>query len=70
MGFLVDKFFVTDYMNLKILFTLLSAEVVSDPSMADVAVVPSGVEVSAPKIIHEYDFETILALLEKKPPKN
>lgn len=69
LGFLVDKFFVTDYMNLKILFTLLSAEVVSDPSMADVAVVPSGVDVSAPKIIHEYDFETILAFLEKKPPK-
>ena len=69
LGFLVEKFHVTEYMNLKELFTLLSSEVVSDPSMADVAVVPSGVEVSTPKIIREYDFEKILSLLEKKPPK-
>ena len=70
MGFLIEKFHITEYMNLKILFTLLAEEVVSDPGQADVLLVPSSFEVKdqgdgKPKeIIREYDFERILALLE------
>ena len=70
MGFLIEKFHITEYMNLKTLFTLLAEEVVSDPGQADVLLVPSSFEVKdqedgTPKeIIREYDFERILALLE------
>ena len=77
MGFLIEKFHITEYLNLKILFTMLAKEVVSDPKEADVLVVPSSYDAGAseskddpvsekkPEIIREYDFEKILSLIEK-----
>lgn len=70
MGFLIEKFHITEYMNLKILFTMLAEEVVSDPGEADVLLVPSSFVVEDPgtgkqkQVIREFDFERILALLE------
>ena len=70
MGFLIEKFHITEYMNLKILFTMLAEEVVSDPGEADVLLVPSSFVVEDPEtgkqkqVIREFDFERILALLE------
>ena len=75
MGFLIEKFHITGYLNLKILFTMLADEVVDDPEEAEVLLVPSACDVSSystgkeREIIREYDFERILALLEASTDK-
>lgn len=75
MSFLIEKFYIAGYLNLKILFTMLADEVVDDPEEAEVLLVPSSFDVSPystgkeREIIREYDFERIMALLEASEDK-
>jgi len=63
MAFLIDKFHVTETLNMKMLFEMMAEETVSDPETADLAVVPESEKIKAKELIREYDFEKILALI-------
>ncbi|MBO4927236.1 MAG: hypothetical protein J5379_03175 [Clostridiales bacterium] len=66
--FLIEKFHITDSLNLRVLFEMLAEKVVEDRQEADVIVEPPSVTAGKRddrEVIHEYDFERIMALLEK-----
>ncbi|MBR3058316.1 MAG: hypothetical protein IKG93_10170 [Clostridiales bacterium] len=64
---LLNQFKVTDTLNLKVLFEMLAEEIVENMEEADVVVTNRSVTVpDHVEVIREYDFERILALLEKE----
>ena len=66
MKFLIEKFHITETLNLYTLFSLMAQEIVNTPKEADVIVAPSssGIKISeGQEIIYEYDFERITALI-------
>jgi hypothetical protein len=64
MGFLTDYFSVTDTINMYSFFEMMATELVTDPAEADV-IVTDKPEFSGDKVIREYDFEKVLALMNK-----
>ena len=66
MKFLIEKFHITETLNLYTLFSMMAQEIVSAPKDADVIVAPSssGIKISeGQEIIYEYDFERIIAII-------
>lgn len=63
-GFLTQYFDAASIINMYSFFEMMAASVVSDPLEADVAVTDEPVNVSeSAEIIHSYDFERIMALM-------
>lgn len=65
--FLLDYFNMTDVINVYDLFEMLATKVVKKPELADVVVTDKDVEVKeGAEVIRSYDFERILAYMNKK----
>lgn len=65
LGFMTRYFDITKVLNMKIFFEMLATRVTNDPTEADVIV--SDREIAVPEhaqIIHSYDFEKVLALMQ------
>lgn len=69
MSFLTDYFHVTDIINVKTFFEMMAAEVTDDKSQADVVVTDKSVDMGELKegtdIVREYDFEKMIALMNR-----
>ena len=65
MAFLTDYFSVTDTINMYSFFEMMASELVSDPAEADIIVTDKDGFPGSDRLIREYDFEKILALMNK-----
>ena len=69
MSFITDYFNVTDVINVASFFEMMATEVVDDMSEADVIVTDKNLEgaekLSDAEIIRDYDFEKMIALMNK-----
>jgi stress response protein SCP2 len=69
MSFITDYFNVTDVINVASFFEMMATEVVDDMSEADVIVTDKNLEgaekLSDAEIIRDYDFEKLIALMNK-----
>lgn len=65
MAFLTDYFSVTDTINMYSFFEMMASELVSDPAEADIIVTDKDGFPGSDRLIREYDFEKVLALMNK-----